>query len=233
MADVEVRNLTPPTPTQLQLEQLQSVSTSLAESLRQLDQECWCNLETCTVDEPVCPPNLTARALEELQACFEFVIRSLTPARLTHFPEWCFVDQWANENERRDGTNDGIRTLEALLSGETRKIPGSGLIGYVPVIVTQRDADVATAVIQWLGTGCGRSFLQTVEQRIKASKLNSQAIWSEAVNAPPREDQIHIDAERIAAEFDPEAKRRSGNGLTLRAEIEAAIRVHAKKGEQS
>lgn len=166
---------------------------------------------------------------------FDYTIRSPAPDRLSHYPEWVFVDEWRKQNERVGCVNSGFRLLELLLATESWQSHLPKRTNWIPQIVSQRDADVATAVIQWLGTACGRGFVFQCESRINRSRRHDTTVWNEAVNTPrPDEpDDIAIRAEAIAAQVDPESKWRTHTNLTLKKEIEATIRafVAEAKGE--
>lgn len=101
---------------------------------------------------------------------------SLSPERLKHpagVAERIFTDLWGKENDRKLGINGGMALLEILLDKE-KTLPGS-LRLRVPSDITQRDAEVAASVIQWLGTNCGQAFLFTVEKKIgKRDKINRE-----------------------------------------------------------
>ena len=93
---------------------------------------------------------------------------SLSPERLKHngsVAERVFIKLWQEENERELGINSGLALLEVLLDKE-RTLPGS-LRPRIPSDITQRDAEVAASVIQWLGTNCGSTFLYSAEKEIK------------------------------------------------------------------
>lgn len=111
---------------------------------RDNDRQCSC--ETC----------IAKRAIEATEALLYPTVRSLTPERMangTGFRERLFFEAWRDANKRRRHVNGGCGTLELLVQS----------LGPI----TQRDMDVATAVVQWLGTSCGGSFLDDVQKSIK------------------------------------------------------------------
>ena len=85
---------------------------------------------------------------------------SLHPDRLSRKPEMVYAEEWKRHNERRSGINRGYTYLEWILCPSSQQYPGP---------VSERDAQVAASVIQWLGTNVGLGFIQTCEQKIKQS----------------------------------------------------------------
>lgn len=68
-----------------------------------------------------------------------------------------------------DGGNTTLELILNLMSPEERYPNGFHPDPPHPVTpVSQRDADVAATVIQWLGTNCGACFLREAEERIIA-----------------------------------------------------------------
>ena len=83
--------------------------------------------------------------------------------------EKIFADVWEETNVRRLGTNNGYTALELILNKFNSNIhfayPNPNPEdNFIPP--TQRDADVASTVIQWLGTKCGACLLFEAENRI-------------------------------------------------------------------
>lgn len=84
-------------------------------------------------------------------------------------PERVFAQEWEIENERMTAVNFGLTALELILNsgpGPTQQALGHNYRAEID-LPTQRDATVAASIIQWLGTNCGKSFLDRVERRIK------------------------------------------------------------------
>lgn len=69
-------------------------------------------------------------------------------------PERVFAAQWLAEN--RKSRSSGYTTLDHILTPD----------GQRPRVASQRDADVAASVIQWLATNCGAAFLRQCEAKI-------------------------------------------------------------------
>lgn len=101
-------------------------------------------------------------------------------------PERVFAAEWLRENRRlRYSTSVGgyFTLLEAILAPD----------GCAPRPISQRDAEVAAAVIQWLGTNCGHAFLNACEDKV------SQAHERQAERrrrARQREQDLRMAAER-------------------------------------
>ena len=64
-----------------------------------------------------------------------------------------FADRWRNMN-RREGLRHG--QLDYMLADDPNRPGGE---------VTERDAQVAATVIQWLGTHVGQCFLEAVQPK--------------------------------------------------------------------
>ena len=87
---------------------------------------------------------------------------SLQTARLNRMPERVYAEEWKKYNKRHPAINCGFTSLELILAPE----------GYIRKVqpVSDRDAEVAASVIQWLGTNCGFHFTLECEAKIKALK---------------------------------------------------------------
>lgn len=77
-------------------------------------------------------------------------------------------DLWAEVNQRAHGFNGGGGTLELILYKGPNSDPMSIFVSVAEI--TQRDATVAATVIQWLGSNCGRDFLDNYQRVVKAMK---------------------------------------------------------------
>lgn len=73
--------------------------------------------------------------------------------------ELAYQKQWENENTKSHCLNLGSTRLGLLLNNER--------LGNLRSKPTKRDYKVAATVIQWLGTNCGRAFLDDVQRRIR------------------------------------------------------------------
>jgi hypothetical protein len=132
----------------------------------------------CSIDNPQCDVAHARAAMRYLDQVLTPPMLTLQPNRLTHPPERIYFQHWAKENERRSWLNSGFTLLEHILtpSGQKR-----------PECVSHRDAIVATSVIQWLGTSCGRGFMEHCEREIERERADRGEIqhvaWQSTVNA--------------------------------------------------
>lgn len=124
------------------------------------DRDCYgsdrdadpCDCDTCAAK----------RAIAKLNKIRLPVVRSLQEYRCSH-AERVYFDAWVDQNTRKPGLNGGYGTLELILRGERdESLPKWG--SHMPAHVSQRDMDVATTVVQWLGTNCGRCFIDQCER---------------------------------------------------------------------
>lgn len=79
--------------------------------------------------------------------------------------EAAIFDAWVRENRPSIGFNGGIGTLKGLLNRDV--VNGDPDITYLSqdiVEPSERDWFVASTVIQWLGTPCGRAFLMEAQR---------------------------------------------------------------------
>jgi hypothetical protein len=94
----------------------------------------------------------------------------LRPDRNVLGPERIFIEEWIELNTPKIGLNDEHGALDHILNSqenvEHNRLPHKPV--YSPV--SQRDADVAATVIQWLGTGIGKVFLERCEKRIAEAR---------------------------------------------------------------
>lgn len=124
-----------------------------------LDQGKKCDCSTC----------VAKRARTAIRKVLYPEVRSLAPKRLQFgVREKVFFEVWKRENQRSLGVNYGRGILEILIEE----------LG--PVV--QRDMDVATAVIQWLGTNCGQAFLHTIENETKRIREEAKKSQAEATS---------------------------------------------------
>jgi len=125
------------------------------------DDRHYCEEKDCTVESPKCPERHAQAALKALSDVLEPPHEGLHPGRLVSDPERIYAERWKKENERHAWLNSGYTLVEHLLCPEGQRHPDR---------VTFRDAQVAAAVIQWLGTACGRSLYFNVRTRNRSSQ---------------------------------------------------------------
>lgn len=157
-----------------------------------------------------CERCIASRALEQLHAAIFPVVRSLRPDRLTR-AELVYFEVWAKMNDHRAVERS---LLEILLDGE----------------VSQRDMDVASAIVQWLGTNVGRSFvnqceLEATRQNIALTKYDSEA-WLELRELRDR-SELDIAVENAAHLLSPDNK---GLKSRLKDALKQAIAYGMSKG---
>lgn len=87
---------------------------------------------------------------------------SLQQARLNRMPERVYAEAWKKKNIRHCWLNSGFTALELILAPEGKV--------YNVQPVSDRDAEVAASIIQWLGTNCGFHFILDCEAKIKKLK---------------------------------------------------------------
>lgn len=171
------------------------------------DWEESCEKPECTVANPLCTFMEYESAKTRLFAILNPIHRSLNPDRLGNAAEEIFLRKWQKENERQRGLNNGYGLLELLLTptrirSELPKwLPNSSGPYYVPPI-SQRDAEVAATVIQWLGTNCGLCFVRECEKEIEQARAerNDMEIERFGVSRELRNERILPMYENIARE---------------------------------
>lgn len=147
-------------------ELLEEVAAVMAENL---DDYCTC--------EPKIPASLGEQCracrhkelVNRLRRIFEPIHRTINPDRLGNIAEAIYFRRWVAQQERIPWLNSGRGTLENVLTPTRVERNGwnrfTGDPAYVPPI-SQRDAEVAATLMQWLGTSCGRGFVWECEREI-------------------------------------------------------------------
>lgn len=139
----------------------------------------YCEEADCDIDNPKCTEMHVKAALYHLREVLDPPMIGISPDRTSWSDaERIIVEEWEKENERSPGRNYGARLIEILLCPQ----PKSGAIDdYRAKRISKRDAEVATTIIQWLGTNVGSCFLNTCEKRIAAARAKRKE-WSAYVN---------------------------------------------------
>lgn len=109
---------------------------------------------------------------------------TLRPERAAELtPERIFAGLWDEYNRAWHGVNYGYTPLQLILN--TRELR-AGPWNYKPPIdpVSERDEQVAQAVIQWLGTKCGAVFLEEAERRIREKLARELVEYGARWNQP-------------------------------------------------
>lgn len=144
----------------------------LAEAAKELWEVAYqdCIYAPNVPDKCDCTSCVGKRALAAIEGLLYPQVRSLYPERFnTGFRERLYVEAWAKDNERKPWLNSGRGILELLVKP----------LGPI----TQRDMDVATAVIQWLGTNVGMGFLKGVELQINRVEQQLRSHRDEGMNS--------------------------------------------------
>lgn len=128
------------------------------------------------VREPEDPDNHCAtcaaqQAIERILRVTEPTMETLHPERTrgASMAERIYLEAWRQENERKPWRNHGTRTIEAILNPD---------LGKTAPPVTPRDAKLIATFVQWLGTNCGRAFVEKCERRIEEDRAGMRKVES-------------------------------------------------------
>lgn len=152
------------------IERLQKSHDSL---LDLADRACSCGEygDGPPTDEKRCCDSCKARyAMQYLSQVLDPDWISCSPQRMRSIDERVYVREWRQRNQREPGLNGGYGTLELLLAKHYRKDPVCNRSLPIVEHVSQRDMEVATTIIQWLGTNCGSAFVADCERNIAEEK---------------------------------------------------------------
>lgn len=179
---------------------------------RKADEGCYMPTP-CNPEQPDCRPCRARHALQKLERLIEFECRTRHPERLISEAERIYFDEWMKANQRHPAINHGTRLLENVLNPDLSK-PAPP--------VPQHDAEIATTLIQWLGTSCGRSFIDQCEERIRKEKASRYSRLRALevrryveMHLPPSPEQDHLrqTAEIIAGKYQSIQTRWPDNNL--------------------
>lgn len=92
----------------------------------------------------------------------------IRPPRESHHGEQVFSEKWAELMQRMPGMYDDYSTNVILQQ-----------ILHAGDSLTQRMATVAASFVVWLGTNCGRGFIDTARRRAKEGMMREQAFIAE------------------------------------------------------
>lgn len=112
-------------------------------------------------------------AIKALEKVIDPVPATLHPARLTNPAERIYFERFAKQCKREPWLNSGYGLLEWILCPQGQDHPTER--------PTQRDAEVAGSVIQWLGTSCGHGFVEECERQIREERAEHSALEMELV----------------------------------------------------
>lgn len=175
------------------------------------DSDCYHEGDSpCTPENPQCDTCHARAAYDILQQMLTPCPPPLHASRLTNAAERIYWQQWLKLNERQRGLNGGFTTLEHILDPNVEKKARSISYRPAPPPVSTRDAEVAGAIFQWLGTSCGHSFVRECERLIDKEKAERSA-WDGGILGPgpdePPGDVATMLADQLANEFIPADKQ--------------------------
>lgn len=136
------------------------------------DDGCYCEDSNCTPANPQCGTRAEAVARELLREALEPRLIGRHPGRMTG-AERIFVEVLREQNRRSQGINHGYTLLEHVLNPD---------LTLSPPRVSQHDAEIATTIVQFLGTNGGRCLIHDAERRIKAEDAEYRSFAHEARN---------------------------------------------------
>lgn len=143
----------------------QHEQNTLAEALDLLKHprdvnECYCEPDDgCTIDSPNCEARHLQAAVRKLHDMARPTVTTLHPERLTNLPERIYFEQAQRMAEEHPALNGGYSDLELILNPDLSNRPKE--------VFSKRDTEVFGTVIQWLGTNCGRAFIDKCERMIR------------------------------------------------------------------
>lgn len=190
----------------------------------QASSDCYDN---GTGDKCYCATCEARRAVSLIESVLEPEHTSLQRSRLTNPAEMIYHEEWIKAQEKHPGLNSGFGTLEWVLCPEGQEFPGRP---------SQRDATVAASIIQWLGTNCGRGFVDKCEKRIAAENAKRSDFERGKLNCDIDESVLsplasiasfRSIAEMIADTHHPNVGKTVGLRNRLIDEIEHAMRLAA------
>lgn len=195
------------------------------------NRDCDCDMsgDGSQLDNP-CDVCQARRAMDSLAKVIDPTPITLHPNRLKNIAELVYYELWEKENERRRGLNSGFTLIEHLLMPEGQKKPDP---------VSQHDMAVATTVIQWLGTNCGRGFVDAAEKEIKKRNAIRSEFGTHGMGHGPEayramsqdslEDRV---AESIASQFISKDKHDSAYRALRMAIVNALVTIRKKERDE-
>lgn len=147
--------------------------------------DCDCDMgDRASITNP-CEVCQARRAMDALNRVINPRPRTLQPSRLKNEAERVYYELWEKENERHSRINGGFTLIEHLLHGEpVNRNPLTRRESPPPV--SQHDMTIATTVIQWLGTNCGRCFISSAEKEIEKRRAERVKFGSDGISQTPK-----------------------------------------------
>jgi hypothetical protein len=201
--------------------------------LAQADTDHWCDSKECSIDTPCCSAMYNRAAARSLRAIIDPEMTSLHPNRLTNPAERVYFDRWKRENERHSAVNGSHTALELILCPPEKQ--ATDFTGRCDAPrPSQRDAEVATAIIQWLGTNCGHAFVLECEKQIgeERAERSEMFLLSDRFTESHRRDLFQRMMNAVLKDVLPSPARGAKKWATdawglahLRGEISRAMRT--------
>src|SRR6185437_2360866 len=173
------------------------------------DDGCYCEPE-CDPEDPRCHRCEMVFAQRELRKILTPIHRSLNPDREGNAAEEIYLRRWQQEQDKGPHVNYGYGLLEQLLTPtrirERRFFSFPGEPYFVPPI-SQRDAEVAATVVQWLGTNCGRCFIESAEKEIAECRAERVAMEIQSLRRTCGRERVIPHHEHLARQAANSAMR--------------------------
>lgn len=150
------------------------------------NQDCSCYLNDGGSISNPCDVCQARRARDALNQVIDPKPLTLHPNRLKTASERIYYELWCKENERHRAINSGYTLIEHLLHPEC-DFERNSFGGYKrpPQPVSQHDMTIATTVIQWLGTSCGRGFIEQAEREIEKRRAERSKFFTDGLGDLP------------------------------------------------
>jgi hypothetical protein len=167
--------------------------------------------ERCTCDEPLCESCKARVAYDIMERLLTPCPKPLQERRLKNVAERIFWEEWQKLNKRDSVVNRGFTALEHILNphldNPNRK---QGPFGDdpPPPPVSTRDAQVAAACFQFLGTNGGKCYLDQCERRIEKEQAEREEWgggWLPTISDSDASLEARL-AQQLADEFVPASK---------------------------
>ena len=198
------------------------------------DCDCYLDSSRSRLHSP-CEACQARNAMDALSRVIDPRPITLHPQRLKNEAEQVYYDLWIERNKRIPHLNGGYTLIEHLLSPENaRRDPFTKRV--IPDPVSQHDMTIATTVIQWLGTNCGRCFIEQAEAEIKKRSAVRNKFGTDGLNHTPEawkeateNGQLNQIAQSIASNFISYESHKSVHTALVRAITNALVAVSSGK----
>lgn len=166
------------------------------------DRDCNCEYEDSSPTAKYkCDTCQTRQARLNIARVLDPKLESAQPNRMRNAAERIWVEEYRRENASHYD-DDPLFTLRATLATdkELKEAQKRGPGARFNNDITARDAQVATSVIQWLGTACGASFVRRCQLEVGAALGNDSARKYNVYLNDRDETEFEV-AKAIAANF--------------------------------